>query len=863
MMNDLLGRKILFVLAPLFLLVFTILSGGILWSVAKDMETDVEHNLRRVARINEARLNGLLGNVRVTVAGVAMAFASMDASARDARLQGDRLVIAMLDNDNIYNAWAAFEPNAFDGNDAAYRNDASGVPSGRYLRSYVRDDDSKARHATGERNEAARAPGIIERHRLLGQYEATLDDIKKSPWYVIPKESGKLYTDITTTSPYDYGIGEGNVHSVSVVAPVFRNGKVIGVIGGDLLAGQLVQDRRKAGGIASFILSPENFSVIYAPDSRMIGVSLEKHAFAHFAELKAAMQSRQELFLKNETPGPFGEASFVYLKPVYLRAFDDEIIYVSVALPTSVVSGAVREASLPIAGALLVMLLVFAAMFLFVTHYISAPIHRLCAAMDAMTADKMDILTPEQDKQDEIGVMARALRYMQQQFRMHRAIARRARQKLDLHLALNSALYKSLTFEESLKRVLRLAREFFRVDMASLMILSMEERARLFALSGKAGEFNARSLIDGPEFEAHAVLVAALQGKDYLLLKKSSVQGAPGALDLTMIAPKACAACALPIRAKGGVLRACLILEIRHSGAVVLHDDDALNFIAARLSCFFMRHETEVEKQIAAATSARAAAVSPVAQAEPLAPATPAPNLPPLVPETSDPKTTEKPADPPLLIALRRLPGLDAGHAILMMGGDVDLYVGLLPVVVREIDGALTKMEAFLAQDDVHAFAIAVHGIRGALNNVGASDLGRFAHELEMAAKALRLRECKARYPAFARKLGEFSGALAEILEGGRAAATRGTLKTEGDLEALRVDLERIRAALETYDLTEASKRLEYAWQFSYARKGQPDDKEMIDAQLSRVKRLLESVEYEEASAAVEQLLARLREAAP
>jgi methyl-accepting chemotaxis protein len=852
MMNDLLGKKILLALAPLFLLVFAVLSGVILWSVAKDVEADAERNLKRVARINEARLNGLLANVRVTVAGAAMAFTNIDPSARDARLQGDRLVTAMLDNDNIYNAWAAFEPNAFDANDAAHRDDDSGVPSGRYLRSYVRGNDSEAHPVAGERDEAT---GVIARHRLLGRHEATLDDVRKSPWYVIPRESGKLFTDIALTSPYDYGIGAGKVHSVSVVAPVFRNGKVIGVAGGDLLARHLVQDRRQAGGIASFILSPENFSVIHAPDSRLIGMPIEKLSFAHLAELKAAMQSRRELFLENETSEFFGEASFVYLRPVDLRAFDGKLVYVGVALPTSVVSGAVREASLPIAGALLVMLLVFVALFLFVTRHISAPIHRLCAAMDAMAAGRMDLLTPEQDRQDEIGVMARALRHMQQQFRMRHAIMRRARQKLDLHLALNSALYESLTFEESLKHALRLTRAFFRVDVASLMIL-LADHIRLFALSGKAGEFNARSLVDGPEFEARAALVAALRGKDYLLLKKNGVQGA---LDLSVIAPRACAACVLPIRVEGGILRACLILEVRHSGDAVLHDDDALNFIAARLSCFFMRHDAEVEKQAAA----RAGPVDEM-EDEPVEPAASAPGLPLSEPEPAVPDDMpEKSAELPLLAALRRLPGLDANRAISMMGGDVDLYVGLLPVVVREIDGTLEKMEAFLAQDDVHAFSIAVHGVKGALNNVGALGLGRFAHELEMMAKALRRRECKARYPAFAQELRGFSGALAEILEGERAAVTRGTSKAEGDLEALRVDLESVRAALETYDLAGASERLVGARQFSYAQKGRRDDEATIDAELENLNRLLESVEYEEASAAVEALLARVREEAP
>ena len=838
MTNDVLGKKILLALVPLFLLVFAAISGVIIWSVARNVETDAEDNLKRIARINEARLNGLLANVRVTVAGTAMALANLDPSARNARLQGDRLVIAMLGNENVYNAWVAFEPDAFDGNDRAHHDDYLGAPSGRYLRSYMRREDGKGEN-------------LIE-----DMDEEELDDTTVSPWYTTPRATGALFTDISTADLYDYGTDEGSLHSVTVSMPVVRNGKVIGVAGCDVLTRDLIQDSEQAGGIASFILSPENFSVIYAPDNRLLGMPLDKLFFTHFASIKRAMQSREEIFLKNEPSKALGEASFMYLKPLYLQDFSEELVYISVTLPTSVVSSAVQQALFPIAWALFVMLLVFAALFLFVTRYIAAPINRLCAAMDAMSAGQMDIRVPDQDKRDEIGVMARALRYMQQQFKMRYAIMLRARKKLDLHLTLNAALYESISFEESLRRILRVARVFLGADMASLMILSLG-RSRLFALSGKAGEFNARGLIDGPEFEAHSALAAVLQGRDYLLLK-AGLQNMPDMLNLADIAPRAYAACVLPIRAEGGILRAYLILESRHPGQSVVHDDDALNFLAARLSCFFMRREAEVEKQVAATTLARATAQPLATPAAPVAPPVPSPQLPPQLPPL--PASEAEPVEPALLVAVCRVKGLDAHHAITMMGGDVGLYLSMLPVVVRELNGAVEEMADFLARDDARAFAIRVHGIKGALNNVGALELGRVAYELEMAAKADRLEECRERYSEFARSLREFSGALADILNGTRVAMTRGTSKARGDPDALCVELANIHAALENYDLTRASERLEYARQFSYAREWMPADDMSIDARLEQISHLLESIEYEDASAAVERLLTVLRE---
>ncbi|GHT92562.1 hypothetical protein AGMMS49545_10300 [Betaproteobacteria bacterium] len=842
MTNDVLGKKILLVLAPLFLLVFAVISGGIIWSVASNVQTDAEDNLKRIARINETRLNGLLANVRVTVVSTAMAFANLDASARNVRLQGDRLVIAMLDNENVYNAWVAFEPNAFDGKDRAHRDDYLGAPSGRYLRSYTRREDGR-----GEK-------------LLEDMEEEELNDTTVSAWYTTPRDTGAFYTDITAASLYDYGADEGVFHSVTLSMPIIRNGEVIGVAGCDVLTKDLVQEREQAGGMTSFILSPEDFSVVYAPDNRLVGMPLDKLFFDHFAGIKRAMLSREELFLKTESSNALGEASFMYLKPVDLQDFSEKFVYVSVAMPTGVVASAIYRASLPIAWALFVMLLVFVALFLFVTRYISAPINRLCAAMDAMSAGQMEIRVPDQNKQDEIGVMARALRYMQQQFKMRYAIMRRARKKLDLHLTLNAALYESISFEESLRRMLRVARVALDADMAALMILSIG-RSRLFALSGKAGEFNARGLVDGPEFEAHSALAAALQGRDYLLLK-AGVQNMPDLLNLADIAPRAYAACVLPIRVEGGILRAYLILESRHFGQSVVHDDDALNFLAARLSCFFMRHEALVENEVVAATRARAAATQPpIIPPAPVAAPVPPPQLSPQLPPSPASKTA--PVEPALLVAVCRVPGLDVHHAMSMMGGDAGLYLGLLPVVVRELNGAVEKMADFLAQDDARAFGILVHGIKSALNNVGALELGRAAYELEMAAKADRLEECRQRYSEFARSLRAFSGALAKILDGTPVAVTRGAPKTRGDPDALCVELANIHAALEEYDLTRASERLEYVRQFSYAREKMPAHEAAIDAQLENVAHLLASIEYEEASAAVEHLLSVIREDAP
>ena len=82
-------------------------------------------------------------------------------------------------NESVLGAWTCWEPNAFDGNDAAYANKPGSDNTGRYIPNYYRDN------------------GTIKLD-VLHDYDNTTPGI--SDWYQIPKQTLKE----SIVEPYEY-----------------------------------------------------------------------------------------------------------------------------------------------------------------------------------------------------------------------------------------------------------------------------------------------------------------------------------------------------------------------------------------------------------------------------------------------------------------------------------------------------------------------------------------------------------------------------------------------------------------------------------------------------------------------------------
>ena len=77
--------------------------------------------------------------------------------------------------------------------------------------------------------------------------------------------------------------------------------------------------------------------------------------------------------------------------------------------------------------------------------------------------------------------------------------------------------------------------------------------------------------------------------------------------------------------------------------------------------------------------------------------------------------------------------GLSVSQGLERVDGQRDSYEQTLKLMIKEIEKCVRNLKEFLAADDMRNFRIEVHGIKSSLVNIGATELGNDARELEVA----------------------------------------------------------------------------------------------------------------------------------
>ena len=94
-----------------------------------------------------------------------------------------------------------------------------------------------------------------------------------------------------------------------------------------------------------------------------------------------------------------------------------------------------------------------------------------------------------------------------------------------------------------------------------------------------------------------------------------------------------------------------------------------------------------------------------------------------------------------------------------------ETYEKSLELLITEIDNCDKKLNKFLALGDMKNFSITVHGMKGALNFVGAIELSGLAYALEHASAKEDAVFCSSNLPPFLEGLNRFGKSLAEAFE--------------------------------------------------------------------------------------------------
>ncbi|MDR0654785.1 MAG: HAMP domain-containing protein [Treponema sp.] len=801
--------NIIFFVAVPFLLIFILISALILQTIYNEKIREVGQNVQKLALYNEMSLRSFLENSRLSVKIVAEELEHIKAEDPGAREAGDRHIISMLKNPAVVNCWLAFEPDAFDGRDAEHAGEYPGAPSGRYIRSFSLQNGKLT---------------VVN-----DMDEKTIDDPDEGYYYVIPKRTEKSYTDIAGENEkffWDYKTGEGLLNTFTVASPVFRENRFIGCVGIDVLLSSLVLGDEFIKNAVSMLIN-SNGTVVHARDFSNIGRHVEEIQFSHIGAILDAFDERREIQITSERSPLFGGRAYVLFHPVFIDDIDKPL-YVYAAIPESEVIKDIRPVITPVIISLLAVVGVFVALIFYIYRSISSPIHILTMASDKISQGNLEEEIAVFDSADELGILSRSLNLMVEQFRLHLGIEEQNRQMLELYTRLNSTIYKYQDNREALDAILRIICRNFKVSTATMICL---EKGKAIVCSSK-GE---SPWPQDSEFPYHWQVISFIKDKKYVNFNAYSLKEA----GLIFTSRYSFFLCIVPLFA-GEELMAYVIMESGKERGPFINDDTSLTFIQDIVSYAFLRRssisasrEDPNESRLSASVKKVDIASVKVQDSEDLLP---------------EEEMMDRKPDP--LQAARAIEGLDVDRGLNLLAGSAEQYFELIKFSAPVFRNSIERMDSFLGNDDLPAFAIEVHGAKGALNNIGASGLGEEALRLEKESKAGNGEFCKINYPAFRKRLEALVESLVSL---GIKTGSSNTAETDAAgagvlAEELSGALKKAAGACESYDAFKAQEYL-----VPYVHNAGLDEE--TGKKLAFICEKLNNVDYDEALTAIRELL--------
>jgi len=103
--------------------------------------------------------------------------------------------------------------------------------------------------------------------------------------------------------------------------------------------------------------------------------------------------------------------------------------------------------------------------------------------------------------------------------------------------------------------------------------------------------------------------------------------------------------------------------------------------------------------------------------------------------------------------ALYRIEGLDVAAGMSNVAGNKSVYLCILRQFCNEFDGSVSDIMRFLVDRDLGNYTIKLHAMKGAFANLGAGELSKWAHRLEVASGNGKTPLCQSETKAFCEKM--------------------------------------------------------------------------------------------------------------
>ena len=250
MLNNLsMTKKLMAALVPVIILVFMIITLLLRNEVTETSTREAIKSAHLLAETQGQKILASINQELQQLKGLATVAKMRTEVAPEARRDyfNNLLKQYLADRPKIIGSWTLWEPNAFDGLDARYQNTNSHDATGRYIPYWYRD---------GQGNSGVEA--------LVDYMTPGAGD-----YYQLAKASKKA----TVLDPYFYEIAGKAELITSIVVPVIEQGRFVGVVGVDVLVGNIQeavsQLKPYETGVAA--LFTQNGSIVAHPDAERLG----------------------------------------------------------------------------------------------------------------------------------------------------------------------------------------------------------------------------------------------------------------------------------------------------------------------------------------------------------------------------------------------------------------------------------------------------------------------------------------------------------------------------------------------------------------------------------------------------------------
>jgi CheY-like chemotaxis protein/HPt (histidine-containing phosphotransfer) domain-containing protein len=190
---------------------------------------------------------------------------------------------------------------------------------------------------------------------------------------------------------------------------------------------------------------------------------------------------------------------------------------------------------------------------------------------------------------------------------------------------------------------------------------------------------------------------------------------------------------------------------------------------------------------------------------------------------------------------IRQIDGLSVSIGLERVDAQWDIYEKMLKLMMQEIEKACKNLGEFLLANDMNSFYIEVHGIKGALANIGAMELSERAFDLEVAASVKDIVFCVDNLPHLLERLGILRSGLKEAF----------SVNSSGDAVLIPPELpgifERLKNAFAETDLMLIDKEVEILNSLGLAG--------VLGGEVEKIKDMVMMMNYEEATEQMLKLL--------